>query len=182
MNIRLPKPERSSCGGERTSRIPNRDARGRRLALNQLACSSSPSGGAIRQRPTGEGAGWRHARARALPNCGRPVPVEIFFSREFAFIAENSCDWRRPRRADGPALPAPKHREGPTSSDLARTTDPATLDPALLLTQEDDMLFPLLYLPLLDLTNGTQLVPCAARCLRAGLPISAFLLCSCGRT
>ncbi|HRI14139.1 MAG TPA: ABC transporter substrate-binding protein [Verrucomicrobiota bacterium] len=46
---------------------------------------------------------------------------------------------------------------------LARIIDPSTLDPALIQLQEDIMLFPLLHLPLLDVTNGTQLMPCAAK-------------------
>ena len=46
---------------------------------------------------------------------------------------------------------------------LARTDDPATLDPAAMQSVADMMLWPLLYLPLLDVTNRTELVPCAAR-------------------
>ena len=46
---------------------------------------------------------------------------------------------------------------------LARTDDPATLDPQQGQTMEDALLWPLLNLPLLDITNRTELVPCAAR-------------------
>ncbi len=46
---------------------------------------------------------------------------------------------------------------------LARTTDPKTLDPVLMTSMEDFLLWYLLHLPLLDLTNGTSLVPCAAQ-------------------
>ena len=38
-----------------------------------------------------------------------------------------------------------------------------TLDPLTMQTMEDSLLWPLLYLPLLDVTNRTELVPCAAR-------------------
>ena len=61
-------------------------------------------------------------------------------------------------------LPAAETPRRPNILRLARTTDPATLDPTLMPANiEDIMLFPLLYLPLLDVTNRTQLVPCAAR-------------------
>ena len=46
---------------------------------------------------------------------------------------------------------------------LARTGDPANLDSQLMQTAQDSILWPLLYLPLLDVTNRTELVPCAAR-------------------
>lgn len=46
---------------------------------------------------------------------------------------------------------------------LARPSDPQTLDPVLYQMQEDYVLFPLLYLPLLDNTNGVDLVSCAAQ-------------------
>ena len=45
---------------------------------------------------------------------------------------------------------------------LARTTDPQTLDPTLMISVEDFLLWPLLHLPLLDIIGGTNLVPCAA--------------------
>ena len=46
---------------------------------------------------------------------------------------------------------------------LARTDDPMTLDPSTMQTMVDGLFWPLLYLPLLDITNRTDLVPCAAR-------------------
>ena len=46
---------------------------------------------------------------------------------------------------------------------LARTDDPMTLDPSTMKTMDDGLFWPLLYLPLLDVTNRTDLVPCAAR-------------------
>jgi peptide/nickel transport system substrate-binding protein/oligopeptide transport system substrate-binding protein len=46
---------------------------------------------------------------------------------------------------------------------LARPDDPQTLDPVLYQTADDYQLFPLLYLPLLDNTNGVDLVSCAAQ-------------------
>jgi ABC-type transport system substrate-binding protein len=63
----------------------------------------------------------------------------------------------------GRALQAAETPRRPNILRLARTTDPATLDPVLMMTVEDVLLVHLLYLPLLDVTNGTQLVPCAAR-------------------
>ena len=45
---------------------------------------------------------------------------------------------------------------------LARGTDPQTLDPAMMNDMEDVALFPLLFLPLVDVTGGTNLVACAA--------------------
>ena len=62
----------------------------------------------------------------------------------------------------GPALPAAEAPRGPNILRLARTTDPASLDPALIMTAEDYLLMSLLHLTLLEVTNGTQLVPCAA--------------------
>jgi ABC-type transport system substrate-binding protein len=46
---------------------------------------------------------------------------------------------------------------------LARPNDPQTLDPVLYQLADDFLLFSLLYLPLLDNTNGVELVSCAAR-------------------
>lgn len=46
---------------------------------------------------------------------------------------------------------------------LARIGDPMTLDPSTIQTAADTILWPLVYLPLLDITNRTGLVPCAAR-------------------
>lgn len=45
---------------------------------------------------------------------------------------------------------------------IARSTDPGALDPAKMVMSEDMMLSSLLHLPLLDVTNGLQLVPCGA--------------------
>ena len=45
---------------------------------------------------------------------------------------------------------------------LARSADPQTLDPVLMFSALDAMLCPLLYLPLLDGSCVTNLVPCAA--------------------
>ncbi len=46
---------------------------------------------------------------------------------------------------------------------VALADDPQTLDPALQQLANDALLFPLLYLPLLDNTNGVDLVACAAQ-------------------
>jgi ABC-type transport system substrate-binding protein len=46
---------------------------------------------------------------------------------------------------------------------LARTDDPQTLDPVMIQIQDDYLLQPLLYLPLLDNTNGVDLVGCGAK-------------------
>ncbi len=46
---------------------------------------------------------------------------------------------------------------------LARADDPQTLDPTLQQLADDSLFLPLLYLPLLDNTNGVDLVACAAR-------------------
>ena len=61
------------------------------------------------------------------------------------------------------SLPAAETPRRPHILRLARTDDPATLDPATMQTSDDTLLWPLLYLPLLDVTNRTDLVPCAAR-------------------
>ena len=59
---------------------------------------------------------------------------------------------------------------------LARINDPATLDPATVVMFVDALLVPLLHLPLLDVTNGTHLVPCAARSWRASPDQRVFTL------
>jgi ABC-type transport system substrate-binding protein len=46
---------------------------------------------------------------------------------------------------------------------IARLEDPRTLDPALIEMQEDFLLFPLVHMSLLEITNGTTLVPQAAK-------------------
>ena len=61
----------------------------------------------------------------------------------------------------GKALAGPP-AEAANTLRLARISDPVTLDAALPEMAEDFMLLSLLYLPLLDVTNGTQLTPCAA--------------------
>ena len=58
----------------------------------------------------------------------------------------------------------------------ARTDDPATLDPATMQSMDDYLLWPLLYLPLLDVTNRTKLVPCAARAWNASPDQRVFTL------
>jgi ABC-type transport system substrate-binding protein len=59
---------------------------------------------------------------------------------------------------------------------LARTEDPMTLDPLTMQTMEDSLLWPLLYLPLLDVTNRTELVPCAARAWKSSPDQRVFTL------
>ena len=49
---------------------------------------------------------------------------------------------------------------------LARLFDPKTLDPSVAEMQEDFILLPLLYLPLLDEVGGTNIIPCAAKAWR----------------
>ena len=61
------------------------------------------------------------------------------------------------------SLRAAEKSRRPNILRILRTEDPKTFDPALLTSAEDSLLSPLLHLPLLDLTNGTRLVPCAAR-------------------
>lgn len=66
-------------------------------------------------------------------------------------------------QAVGPPAPAAKvHRAADKILRLARSTDPGALDPAKMVMTEDMMLSTLLHLPLLDVTNGLQLVPCGA--------------------
>jgi ABC-type transport system substrate-binding protein len=59
-----------------------------------------------------------------------------------------------------PAAETPRH---PNILRLALAGDPETLDPAGMANAVDILLVPLFYQPLLDVTNGTNLVPCAAR-------------------
>ncbi len=66
------------------------------------------------------------------------------------------------RAAGPPPSSGPGHRAADRILRLARTTDPGALDPAKMMMAEDMLLMPLLYLPLLDVTNGLQLIPCAA--------------------
>ena len=73
-------------------------------------------------------------------------------------------------------LPAAETPRNPHILRLARISDPATLDPVLMVMAEDSLLFPLLYLPLLDLTNGTRLVPCAASAWQASPDQRVFTL------
>ena len=61
------------------------------------------------------------------------------------------------------SLRAAEKSRRPNILRLARTGDPANLDSQLMQTAQDSILWPLLYLPLLDVTNRTELVPCAAR-------------------
>jgi ABC-type transport system substrate-binding protein len=61
------------------------------------------------------------------------------------------------------ALCAAETPRRPNILRLARTDDPMTLDPSTMQTMADGLFWPLLYLPLLDITNRTDLVPCAAR-------------------
>jgi ABC-type transport system substrate-binding protein len=76
----------------------------------------------------------------------------------------------------GRALQAAETPQRPNILRLAFSSDPATLDPALMLPTEDILLFPLLHLPLLDVTNVTQLVPCAARSCSASPDQHIFTL------
>lgn len=57
---------------------------------------------------------------------------------------------------------SPGRKPGERILHLARTTDPGALDPARMVMLEDMLLTPLLYIPLLDVTNGVQLIPGAA--------------------
>ena len=59
---------------------------------------------------------------------------------------------------------------------LARTDDPMTLDPSTMKTMDDGLFWPLLYLPLLDVTNRTDLVPCAARAWKVSPDKRVFTL------
>ena len=61
------------------------------------------------------------------------------------------------------SLRAAEKQRRPNILRLARTGDPATLDSVAMQSMQDFFLWPLLYLPLLDVTNRTELVPCAAR-------------------
>ena len=62
-----------------------------------------------------------------------------------------------------PSFTAAEAPHRPKILRLARTDDPMTLDPQRMQAMTDYLLWPLLYLPLLDVTNRTELVPCAAR-------------------
>ncbi len=58
-------------------------------------------------------------------------------------------------------MAARKHRDN--IRHVARLFDPQTLDPALMQLVDDIQLLPLLFSPLLDLTNATELVPLSAK-------------------
>lgn len=60
------------------------------------------------------------------------------------------------------AAPGPGRQPGERILRLARPTDPGALDPAKMVLAEDMLLLQLLYIPLLDITNGVQLIPGAA--------------------
>lgn len=68
----------------------------------------------------------------------------------------------------------PKRR--PNVLRLASTVAPSTLDAAPMGAGTDLMLFPLLHLPLLDLTNGISLTPCAAQAWSASPDQRIFTL------
>lgn len=103
---------------------------------------------------------WRNARRTPSLSFSSIPSVVVLFVVLFATV---TCD----------AAETPRR---PNILRLARIIDPSTLDPALVQLQEEIMLLSLLHLPLLDVTNRTQLIPGAARAWSASTDQRVFTL------
>ena len=104
----------------------------------------------------------------------KPIHIQTC-DRTFAFGVVISCIiGMLGIAAAGPSSSIPQSNHGILR--LARSTDPQTLDPAVMVLMEDLFLWPLLHLPLLDWVNVTNLVPCAASAWSASPDYHTFTL------